>query len=213
MSERIKEPEDRTGSSRTGRAANRRALARIRPVSSRTERRASENYSIAIPPPNVTGSLHMGHALNGSVGDTLIRYNRMKSQIKSPPTRTKWIFGTDHAGIATQAQVEKALLARAYVTSWGVKRSWSACGSGERTTRHHRRAFQAASPRAGHRRAFYARRGLRPCGRQVFINLYPEGLGLPRSLHRQLGSGSRSAISDLEGRRAPRDRHALLDSL
>src|ERR1700722_23032 len=69
-----------------------------------------ENYSIAIPPPNVTGSLHMGHALNGSVQDTLIRYNRMKRQIKSPPAYTKWIFGTDHAGIATQAQVEKALL-------------------------------------------------------------------------------------------------------
>ncbi|HEX4837643.1 MAG TPA: valine--tRNA ligase, partial [Solirubrobacteraceae bacterium] len=66
---------------------------------------AGENYSIAIPPPNVTGSLHMGHALNGSVQDTLIRYHRMSGR------RTKWIFGTDHAGIATQAQVEKALRA------------------------------------------------------------------------------------------------------
>jgi valyl-tRNA synthetase len=69
---------------------------------------ASENYSIAIPPPNVTGSLHMGHALNGSVQDTLIRYHRMTGP---PARRTKWIFGTDHAGIATQAQVEKALRA------------------------------------------------------------------------------------------------------
>ncbi len=69
---------------------------------------ADENYSIAIPPPNVTGSLHMGHALNGSIQDVLIRYHRMKS----PPTaRTKWILGTDHAGIATQAQVEKTLRA------------------------------------------------------------------------------------------------------
>ncbi|HEY2631056.1 MAG TPA: valine--tRNA ligase [Solirubrobacteraceae bacterium] len=67
---------------------------------------ASENYSIAIPPPNVTGSLHMGHALNGSIQDALIRYHRMNSP---PPRRTKWILGTDHAGIATQAQVEKAL--------------------------------------------------------------------------------------------------------
>src|SRR3954449_682347 len=64
---------------------------------------AEENFSIAIPPPNVTGALHMGHALNGSVQDTLIRYHRMRGQ------RTKWILGTDHAGIATQAQVEKLL--------------------------------------------------------------------------------------------------------
>jgi valyl-tRNA synthetase len=64
---------------------------------------AAENYSIAIPPPNVTGALHMGHALNGSVQDTLIRYHRMRGQ------RTKWILGTDHAGIATQKQVERQL--------------------------------------------------------------------------------------------------------
>jgi valyl-tRNA synthetase len=64
---------------------------------------AAENFSIAIPPPNVTGALHMGHALNGSVQDTLIRYHRMLGQ------RTKWTLGTDHAGIATQRQVEKLL--------------------------------------------------------------------------------------------------------
>lgn len=64
---------------------------------------ADENYSIAIPPPNVTGALHMGHALNGSIQDCLVRYHRMRGQ------RTKWILGTDHAGIATQKQVERAL--------------------------------------------------------------------------------------------------------
>src|SRR6185437_1168065 len=62
---------------------------------------AAENFSIAVPPPNVTGVLHMGHALNGSVQDTLMRYHRMLGQ------HAKWIFGTDHAGIATQRQVEK----------------------------------------------------------------------------------------------------------
>src|SRR5665811_1230866 len=66
---------------------------------------AQANYSIAIPPPNITGALHMGHALNGSIQDTLIRHHRMSGQ------RTKWILGTDHAGIATQTQVEKALAA------------------------------------------------------------------------------------------------------
>src|SRR5437763_2521394 len=64
---------------------------------------AAENYSIAVPPPNVTGALHMGHALNGSVQDTLMRFHRMQGR------RAKWIFGTDHAGIATQRQVEKLL--------------------------------------------------------------------------------------------------------
>jgi valyl-tRNA synthetase len=65
---------------------------------------AEENYSIAIPPPNVTGALHMGHALNGSIQDTLIRYHRMLGR------RAKWILGTDHAGIATQTQVERLLV-------------------------------------------------------------------------------------------------------
>ena len=64
---------------------------------------AAENYSIAIPPPNVTGALHMGHALNGSIQDVLIRRQRMRGM------RTKWIFGTDHAGIATQVKVEQQL--------------------------------------------------------------------------------------------------------
>jgi valyl-tRNA synthetase len=63
----------------------------------------SENYSIAVPPPNVTGSLHMGHALNASIQDTCMRLARMRGR------RAKWIFGTDHAGIATQRQVEKQL--------------------------------------------------------------------------------------------------------
>ncbi len=60
-------------------------------------------YSIAIPPPNVTGALHIGHALNNSIQDVLIRAHRMAGY------ETLWICGTDHAGIATQAQVEKEL--------------------------------------------------------------------------------------------------------
>jgi valyl-tRNA synthetase len=62
-----------------------------------------QNYSIAIPPPNITGALHMGHALNGSIQDTLIRLNRMRGR------NTMWVLGTDHAGIGTQAVVEKEL--------------------------------------------------------------------------------------------------------
>jgi valyl-tRNA synthetase len=66
---------------------------------------AADNYSIAIPPPNVTGVLHMGHALNNALQDCLIRHARMRGR------RAKWILGTDHAGIATQTQVERALVA------------------------------------------------------------------------------------------------------
>ncbi len=64
----------------------------------------SENFSIAIPPPNVTGALHMGHALNSAIQDTLVRWARGEGR------RTKWILGTDHAGIATQTQVERQLV-------------------------------------------------------------------------------------------------------
>ena len=63
-----------------------------------------KNFSIVIPPPNVTGRLHMGHALNNSIQDVLIRYNRMKG------FEALWQPGTDHAGIATQAVVEKNLI-------------------------------------------------------------------------------------------------------
>jgi valyl-tRNA synthetase len=65
--------------------------------------KAGEPFTIAIPPPNVTGALHMGHALNGSIQDVLIRLRRMQGR------RTKWILGTDHAGIATQVKVEEQL--------------------------------------------------------------------------------------------------------
>ena len=63
----------------------------------------SKKFSIVIPPPNVTGSLHMGHALNNSIQDLLIRYYRMNNY------ETLWQPGTDHAGIATQALVEQKL--------------------------------------------------------------------------------------------------------
>ncbi len=62
-----------------------------------------DSYCIVLPPPNVTGSLHMGHALNASIQDLLIRLNRMRGK------DTLWVCGTDHAGIATQNQVEKQL--------------------------------------------------------------------------------------------------------
>jgi len=71
---------------------------------------ATSTYSVVIPPPNVTAALHLGHALNNTLQDVLVRYNRMLGK------PTMWMPGTDHAGIATQTVVEKRLLAD------GVKR-------------------------------------------------------------------------------------------
>ena len=64
---------------------------------------AREDFSIQLPPPNVTGTLHMGHAFNQTIMDGLTRYHRMKG------ANTLWVPGTDHAGIATQIVVERQL--------------------------------------------------------------------------------------------------------
>src|ERR1035437_2289548 len=66
-------------------------------------RGADKRFSMVIPPPNVTGALHLGHAINGTIQDILARYHRMKGE------RTLWMPGIDHAGIATQAVVEKTI--------------------------------------------------------------------------------------------------------
>jgi len=63
----------------------------------------AENYCICLPPPNVTGTLHMGHGFQHTLQDTLIRYHRMRG------FNTLWQAGTDHAGIATQIVVERQL--------------------------------------------------------------------------------------------------------
>ena len=63
----------------------------------------ANTYTIVIPPPNVTGMLHMGHALNDTIQDTCIRRARMQGY------QARWILGTDHAGIATQTKVDKKL--------------------------------------------------------------------------------------------------------
>ncbi|MEK6328159.1 MAG: valine--tRNA ligase [Actinomycetota bacterium] len=66
---------------------------------------AADNFSVAIPPPNVTGALHMGHALNSTIHDALVRLNRMRGR------NTLWALGTDHASIAVHAVLEKELRA------------------------------------------------------------------------------------------------------
>lgn len=72
-------------------------------ISAPHESTTGKTFHIPMPPPNVTGNLHLGHAMTLTIEDIMTRYHRMKGD------STLWIPGTDHAGIATQAQVEKRL--------------------------------------------------------------------------------------------------------
>ena len=156
---------------------------------------AAENFSIAVPPPNVTGALHMGHALNASIQDLLIRLNRMKGR------RTKWIFGTDHAGIATQIQVEKQLerentsrvdLGREAFTErvWQWREEYGGTIVGQ-----FRRL--GASLDYGDERFTMDERYVRAVQR-VFVALYEKGYVYRDSYMVNWDPGMRSAISDLE---------------
>ena len=74
------------------------------------DRPPARRFSVVIPPPNVTGALHLGHAINGTIQDVLVRYHRMRGD------NTLWMPGIDHAGIATQAVVEKNLFEKEKIT-------------------------------------------------------------------------------------------------
>ena len=73
------------------------------PIHDRCKCCNQSTYAVVIPPPNVTGVLHMGHGLNNTLQDIVVRYHRMKGD------DTLWLTGTDHAGIATQNVVERRL--------------------------------------------------------------------------------------------------------
>ena len=93
----------------------------------RPERADAKPFCVVIPPPNVTGNLHMGHALNNTLQDILCRYWRMNGK------DVLWQPGTDHAGIATQMVVERQLAERAGAgpaRRWGARNSSSGSGRG-----------------------------------------------------------------------------------
>jgi valyl-tRNA synthetase len=155
----------------------------------------AENYSIAIPPPNVTGALHMGHALNGSVQDALIRYHRMKG------LRTKWILGTDHAGIATQKQVEKALEAEGTSREQigreaFVERVWRWREQYGGTIIEQYKRLGASCDYDDER--FTLDEGYVRAVLEVFVALYRKGLIYRDHYMVNWDPGTRSAISDLE---------------
>jgi valyl-tRNA synthetase len=154
-----------------------------------------ETYSIAIPPPNVTGALHMGHALNGSVQDTLIRYHRMLGK------RVKWILGTDHAGIATQTQVERLLLSEGSSrTEIGreafVERVWEWREQYGGTIIEQFKRLGSTCDYDDER--FTLDDNYVKAVMKVFADLYDKGLIYRDNYMVNWDPGSRSAISDLE---------------
>ena len=151
----------RTASTRPRSSRAGPGLARGRRGARRSRQRPPARYSIAIPPPNVTGALHMGHALNNTIQDLLIRSRRMAGD------ETLWICGTDHAGIATQAVVEKALAAEGISRAGARPRGVRAprLGVARAVRRHDHRPAQAPGLHARLRaRALHDGRGLRRRG-------------------------------------------------
>jgi len=154
-----------------------------------------ENFSVAIPPPNVTGALHMGHALNGSIQDALVRMNRMRGR------NTLWVLGTDHAGIATQSVIEKEL--RSEGTSrqelgrerfiervWAWKEEY-----GSRIVEQYKRLGASCDYE---RERFTLDEGYVRAVYRVFKRLYDSGYIYRDNYMVNWDPGSHSAISDLE---------------
>jgi valyl-tRNA synthetase len=132
-----------------------------------------KRFSIMLPPPNVTGSLHIGHAFNHTLIDIMTRYKRMDGY------KTLWQPGTDHAGIATQNVVEKQLLAQG-ITKEELGREkflekvweWKAKSGGTIVGQMRK---MGVSP-AWSRERFTMDEGLKRAVRKAFLNLYNEGL-------------------------------------
>ena len=130
-------------------------------------------YCIMIPPPNVTGRLHMGHAFQDTIMDILIRYHRMKGD------RTLWQPGTDHAGIATQMVVERQLNAEGKTRhdlgrEAFIERVWQWKEESGSTISQQLRRMGASADWS--RERFTMDEGLSEAVREVFVRLYEEGL-------------------------------------
>ena len=132
-----------------------------------------ESFSIVIPPPNVTGVLHIGHALNNTLQDILVRYHRMKGD------NTLWVPGTDHAGIATQNVVERQL-ATENLTRHDlgrekfIERVWQWRREKGGTIINQLKRMGASCD--WDRERFTMDEGLSKAVREVFVRLYKEGL-------------------------------------
>ena len=161
-----------------------------------SEDRNANSYSIAIPPPNVTGSLHMGHAFQQTLMDTLIRYHRMQGD------NTLWQAGTDHAGIATQMVVERKIAAEENKTRHDFSREtfidriwqWKA-ESGGTISQQMRRIGNSVD---WDRERFTMDEGLSDAVKEVFVRLHEEGLIYRGKRLVNWDPKLHTAISDLE---------------
>ncbi|RZJ32248.1 MAG: valine--tRNA ligase, partial [Brevundimonas sp.] len=157
---------------------------------------AADAYSIVIPPPNVTGSLHIGHALNNTLQDILARYHRMKGKA------VLWLPGTDHAGIATQMVVERQLAAAGNAGRREMGREafvdkvweWKA-ESGGTIVRQLRRLGSSCD---WSRERFTLDEGLNAAVRKVFVQLHKDGLIYRDKRLVNWDPHFQTAISDLE---------------
>ena len=153
-------------------------------------------FVISIPPPNVTGELHLGHALFVSMEDLMIRYHRMKG------VPTLWVPGTDHAGIATQLQVEKHLLKTEEVTREEIGRDvflekmWEWKDKYKHIMTEQIRRLGASCD--WDRERFTLDEGLTQAVKESFVSLYKQGLIYrgPRLIN--WSPGLKTAVSDLE---------------
>jgi valyl-tRNA synthetase len=159
-------------------------------------RKGAETFTIVIPPPNVTGSLHIGHALNNTIQDILVRYNRMRGK------DVLWQPGTDHAGIATQMIVERQLMERQEPSRREMGRekflervwAWKAESGGAILNQLKRLGASADWSRE----RFTMDEGLSEAVRKVFISLYEKGLIYRAKRLVNWHPGLETAISDLE---------------
>jgi valyl-tRNA synthetase len=164
--------------------------------SGRPERAGAEPYSIVIPPPNVTGSLHMGHALNNTLQDVLVRFERMRGR------DVLWQPGTDHAGIATQMVVERQLMERQEPDrrTMGreafVKRVWEWKEESGSTIVNQLRRLGASCDWS--RERFTMDEGLSRAVVKVFVGLYRKGLIYKDKRLVNWDPKFQTAISDLE---------------
>jgi valyl-tRNA synthetase len=162
----------------------------------RPERAKAEPYCIVIPPPNVTGSLHMGHALNNTLQDILCRFERMRGR------DVLWQPGMDHAGIATQAVVERQLMERQQPSSREmgreafIKRVWEWKAESGGTIISQLKRLGASCDWS--RERFTMDEGLSRAVLKVFVALYREGLIYKDKRLVNWDPKLKTAISDLE---------------
>ena len=153
-------------------------------------------FVISIPPPNVTGELHIGHAMFVSVEDLMIRYHRMKG------FSTLWVPGSDHAGIATQLMVERDLLKNQEITREELGRDKFVARTWEWKKKYggmiYNQIRRLGASCDWDRERFTLDEGLSRAVREAFVRLYEKGLIYrgPRLIN--WSPGLKTAVSDLE---------------